>query len=76
MLAIPSKDQSGKYAWYWLASANASNFLWFVGGGRGDVDSYDRRALGVRPVVSLKSTVLLELSDTQVNSTQTWKIAN
>ena len=57
MLAIPSKDQLGKYARYWLASAYNSGNLW-------DVDFYGRVFIneyhvtyGVRPVVSLVSNI-------------------
>ena len=43
-------------AYYWLASAYSSASLWYVGtsGRVGDGNAYE---FGVRPVVSLKSTV-------------------
>ena len=56
MLAIPSKDQSGYYAIYWLASAYSSNNLWYVNNG-GYVNYNYSNAYGVRPVVSLVSNI-------------------
>ncbi len=57
MLAIPSKDQSGYYARYWLASAYNSNCLWYIRYS-GDVNYYvSGGAYGVRPVVSLVPNV-------------------
>ena len=56
MLAIPSKDQSSYYAYYWLASANDSYFLWNVDD-NGRVNYYDSSTYGVRPVVSLVSNI-------------------
>ena len=56
LLAIPSEDMTGKYARYWLASANSGFYLWNVNE-NGSVNSSYSDEFGVRPVVSLKSTV-------------------
>ena len=56
MLAIPSKDQSYYYAYYWLASARSSSRLWCVNC-NGHVDDSIYNASGVRPVVSLVSNI-------------------
>ena len=52
MLAIPSKDKSEYYAYYWLASDIGNVSLWFVLY-NGYVDSYHDYTCGVRPVVTL-----------------------
>ena len=56
MLAIPSKDKSGYYAMYWLASAYGSSSLWNVYYS-GCVYGITSCAYGVRPVVSLVSNI-------------------
>ena len=43
--------------YYWLASASDVAYLWFVHGGAGDLYYSTNTAYGVRPVVSLKSSV-------------------
>ena len=43
--------------YYWLATAGSGSSMWFVGGSNGYVSSSTNATYGVRPIVSLKSSV-------------------
>ena len=54
MLAIPSKDQSGEYVYYWLASSDNNAYrMWYVRGWDGILGDFMNDVDGVRPVVTL-----------------------
>jgi len=74
-LAIPCKgNESSEYARTWLASAYDSLRLWYVDYD-GSVLGHFTIAIGVRPVVSLKSKVKFTPAENNINDTPTWNIA-
>ena len=42
---------------YWLATARNGSYMWFVNGYFGNVNDSTNATYGVRPIVSLKSSV-------------------
>ncbi len=74
LLAVPCKgDNSSNYAETWLATSNG-NYLWLVGE-NGKLACYANIVIGVRPVVSLKSSVKFTPASKKINNTTTWKIS-
>lgn len=53
LLAIPTKDNIGSYAMYYLATANSSSRLWVLNID-GTISSNGNKVIAVRPVVTLK----------------------